>query len=364
MEAGITDSARSAMVRAAVARVGRDELKTALALTADPRFQAPTAIGNALNALRKHRDPAGVVTRSQYRAAVPYVAAALADACLARTIEVLGDHSDDPTREQLLDALDQVRASYPDTTIAVMLATVADDDMPASDLCFEILSDDPRFGLTGVSDAEAGAEQPRPAGTARPALSPEQREVRRQKKQRDAEERRKKLEAARKAGEQVRRDRKKERATSSGAGSGGSGGSGGFGSSGGSAAPTVAPRVNRRATLTPLQEQEFDRLDPLAGAVIFAWVPFDPSVPDPSEVEGKSRRCVVVAGSPTHLLVRPGYSDGGTKSRDWKSVPLGHWRRAGFDRPTWIDGETLRIPRPPDQQPVGRLTPEDWNALW
>ena len=72
----------------------------------------------------------------------------------------------------------------------------------------------------------------------------------------------------------------------------------------------------------------------------------------------------MVAGSPTHLLVRPGYSEGGTKSRDWKSVPLSHWRRAGFDRPTWIDGETLRVPRPQEQQPVGRLTPEDWNALW
>ena len=35
------------------------------------------------------------------------------------------------------------------------------------------------------------------------------------------------------------------------------------------------------------------------------------------------------------------------KSRDWKSVPLRHWKRAGFDQPTWIDSETLRVPRPP-----------------
>ena len=64
---------------------------------------------NAVNALRKHRDPAAVVTKPQYRAALPYLAAAIADACLARTIEVLGEHSAEPTMEQLLDALDQVR---------------------------------------------------------------------------------------------------------------------------------------------------------------------------------------------------------------------------------------------------------------
>jgi hypothetical protein len=354
MEAGNTDSARSAMVRAAVARVGRDELKAALALTADPRFLAPKAVANALNALRKHRDPAEVVTRSQYRAAVPYVAAAVADDCLARTIELLGDHSDDPSREQLLEALDQVRASFSDTTIAVMLATVADDDMPASALCFEILSGDPRFGLTEVSGAPVSDEPSRPTAAARPAVSPEQREARRQKKQRDAEERRRRMEATRKAGEQVRRERKKERTASPDGGP----------ATAGSPASGVAPRVNRRAILTPLQEEEFDRLDPLAGAVVFAWVPFDPAAPDGSGLDGKSRRCVVVAGSSSHLLVRPGYSEGGTKSRDWKAVPLRHWRRAGFDRPTWIDVETLRIPRDPEQRPVGRLAPEDWNALW
>jgi len=352
MEAGITDSARIAMVRAAVAKVDRNELKTALDLTADPRFQAPKAVANALNALRKHRDPAGVVTRPQYRAALPFVAAAIADACLTRTIEVLGDHSEDPTKEQLLDALDQVRGSFDDSTIAVMLASVADDDMPASDLCFEIVAGDPRFGLTGASDpAPAVPEQPR-TPAAREGVSPEQREARRLKKQRDAEERRKKMEAARKAGEQVRRERKKERTTPV------------------APAPketpvtSAVPRVTRRAALTPLQEEEFDRLDPLVGGVVFAWVPFDPGVPGPSGFEGKSRRCVVVAGSPTHLLVRPGYSEGGSKSRDWKSVPIRHWKRAGFDRPTWIDVETLRVPREAGQGPVGRLAPEDWNSLW
>ena len=44
MEAAITDRDRAAMVRAAVARVGREEMKAALARTNDPSFQAPKAV--------------------------------------------------------------------------------------------------------------------------------------------------------------------------------------------------------------------------------------------------------------------------------------------------------------------------------
>ncbi len=364
MEVGITDSARSAVVEAAVAQVGNEELKAALALTADPRFEAPTAVANALRALRKHRDPTAVVGRPQYRAALPDLAAAIADACLARTIEVLGDHSDDPTREQLLDALDQVRESFSEVTMAVMLASVADGGMPASDLCYDIVTVDGRFGLAEQPGAAVVDDPPpRPTTTTRSGVSPEQRQARRAKKQKDADERRRKLEAAAKAAEQVRRERKKERSTTLAA-------AGGTGSGVATDPPaSVAPRLNRRAALTPLQEEEFDRFDPWAGAVVFVWVPFGAAVPSPSDpsqpdLDGKSRRSVVVAGSATHLLVRPGYSEGGAKRRDWKSVPLRQWKRAGFDRPTWIDSESIRVPRHPEQSPVGWLAPEDWNALW
>jgi len=75
------------------------------------------------------------------------------------------------------------------------------------------------------------------------------------------------------------------------------------------------------------------------------------------------RPCVVIAGSATHLLVRPGYSAGGVASRDWKSVPVRHWRQAGFDQPTWIDVVSVRVPRT-ESGPTGWLEPDDWNALW
>jgi len=359
MEREITDRDRVAMVRSAVARLGREDLKAALARTSDASFAAPNAVTNALNALRKHRDPAGVVNRPQYRAALPYLAAVAADACLAQTVEALGEHSDDPTRDQLLNALEEVRGAFPDVIVGVMLASVADADMPASDLCFEVAATDERFGLTdwaeGGGGSEGGGTAPGPRRDR--VTTPEQREARRLKKQRDAEERRRKLDAARRAGEQVRRARKQERSSA-----------GQVAAAGGRSDPSgptgTAARLNRRASLTPLQEDEFDRDDPWAGGVVFAWVPFDSIDPDRPELDGKSRRCVVVAGSPTHLLVRAGYSEGGMKSRDWKSVPLRHWKRAGFDQPTWVDSEPLRVTRPTEGGPVGWLSSEDWNALW
>jgi len=356
MDGGITDSARTTMLRAAVARVGRAELTAALELTAGPAFTMPTAVGNAVKALRKHRDPTGAVGTTPYRAALPYIAAAIADPCLSRTIELLGEHADDPTRDQLLSALDELGDEFPVTTVAVMLASVADADMPASDLCFGILDREARFGLTDWADAGRPAA-PDPGPRLDTGPTPEQRQERRLKKQRDAEERRKKQEAARRAGEQVRRARKSERSTSGG------------GPARPSTAPTAsgpgsAPSIVRRAHLTPLQEEEYDRGDPWATGVVFAWVPFDVVDPDRPEADGKVRPCVVVAGSPTHLLVRPGYSDGGVKSRDWKSVPMRHWRQSGFAQPTWIDVEVLAVARGPVGAPLGWLSPDDWNALW
>ena len=373
MQGTITDDDRSIMLRAAVSRVGREEMKAALASIPDPGSAVPKGVRNALGALRRHRDPVDAVARAPYRTALPYVAAAISDACLSRSIEELGDASDDPTREQLLTALDRVRDSYADLIIAVMLASVAGQEMPASDLCFEILATDPRYGLTDRSGSvDAGVAHRPVARTGLPVTS-EQREARRLKKHQDAEERRKKMDAGKRAGEQLRRTRKQGRSRRPpGPDPGG----------GGAPPPAVrsAPRLTRRAALTPVQQDEFDRDDPWVTGVLFAWVPFgaagpdnvadpdhpDPDHPDPDhpELDGKERPCVVVAGSPTHLLVRPGYSDGGSKSRDWTSVPLRHWKRAGFDRPTWIATGSIRVRRDQGRAPVGWLTLEDWNALW
>jgi hypothetical protein len=368
----IHDATRTALLRAALARVDRAELTAALAGTM-PQPRAPLAARNAFNALRRRRDPDAVLNRPQYRPALALVGAAVSEECLAACIEQLGDHADDPTKEQLTDALDAIGADFSPSTMAVMLASVADSEMPASDLCLEILSNDDRFGLTEAAGADAGeapegepvAEgasdtpsadgepEPERAGAGTPDADV-RREERRLRRRRDAEARRKRTDAAQRSVEQVRRARRRrpeppsEKARSTAVAA---------------VLASEAPRLRRRAVLTPAQEREFDRDDPWSGAVVFAWIPFDDGE-EGSDIDGKSRRCIVVAGTSKHLLVRPGYSEGGVKSRDWKAVELRGWRRAGFDQPTWIDFAAVRVERDPEVTPVGWLSAEDWNALW
>jgi hypothetical protein len=356
MEGPITDSAREAMLLAALDRVDARSLKEALQMVADSSVPIAKPIANALAALRKHRDPSSVLGRPQYRSALPYAAAAYAEPCLAGVIEALGDHADDPTREELLEAIDAVSADHDDLTITVMLASVADGQMPASDLCFAMVDSDERFGLPGWQEFERSESEP---AVARPAAASgatdEQREARRAKKQREAEERRRKAGVAAKASEQVRQARKKERVAASERPSVSPGAS--------VSAPVLPTMGRRRAVLTPLEEEEFDRDDPWSAGVVLAWVPFDAKDADHPDVNGKVRPCVVLAGSLTHLLVRPGYSAGGVKSRDWKSLPVRHWRQSGFDEPTWIDVDAIRVTRP-EVGPTGSLEPDDWNSLW
>ena len=214
MEAGITDSARSAMVRAAVARVGRDELKAALDLTADPRFQAPKAVANAAQRPAQAPRPG----RRGHQAPVPGRPAL----CGRRHGRRLSGPDHRGARRPLGRSDQGAVArrarpgpgSFADTTIAVMLATRGRRRHARLRSLLRDRVRRPAFRAhRGVRGRPGRRRTPGRRATARPAVSPEQREARRQKKQRDAEERRKKMEAARKAGEQVRRERKKERTT-------------------------------------------------------------------------------------------------------------------------------------------------------
>jgi hypothetical protein len=340
------DRAREAMVRATLARVGRAELAAALPQATDARYHPTKAVVNAVSALRRQKDPAAALGRPLYRPALPYVAAALADPCLAAVVEHLGERADDPTREELLEALDALRADHPDEVIAVMLASVADGEMPSSDLCFDLVCTDDRFTPPDWRSFERPDEDVVPTGTsAAPTPAGPSDEQR----------------AARKARRQARRaDRPTGRATTPAAAPR-------------AAAPTadrLAPggRIRRRAALTPAQELSFDRDDPWVGGVVVAWVPFGganrPDGDDELEAGGKTRPCVVVAGSPTRLLVRAGYSEGGVVTQSWKTVELSHWRRAGLDKPTFVDADILDLPREGVEPPIGTLTSDDWNALW
>jgi hypothetical protein len=204
MDTEISDGDRETLVRYALTRLGRDELKSALGRASGATPSAPKAAVNAINALGKHRDPAEVMLRPQYRMALPFVAAVVADDCLSRTIEALGDHSGQPTREQLLEALAEIDDEFPKPVIGVMLASVADGDMEASDLCFEVATTDERFGLTGweavVRESAPSGPADRPDRQHRPAPTPEERAAHRLQRREEAEERKKRQAEARRAG--------------------------------------------------------------------------------------------------------------------------------------------------------------------
>lgn len=150
METEHTMQDRESLLRRAVTGAEPGELRTALELATRSGFQPNKAVHNALLALQRHHDPCPYLSKTQYRPAIPYLAVALSNECLNRTVEVLGDNSDDPTEEQLSEALDAVRSEFSDTVIAAMLATVAYDDLPSSDLCARLLATDERYGLADL----------------------------------------------------------------------------------------------------------------------------------------------------------------------------------------------------------------------
>lgn len=389
MSPTITARDRAVLLAAALTRVDDAALRAGMDALST-RTDIPRAVVNAMAALRRRGPVASAVGRPQYRAVLPYLATAVSEDCLAQTIEALGDHADDPSKEQLLEALGSVGESHSDATIAVMLASVAVSDMAASDLCFEVVTGDDRFGLADLALASAedgGATSVAAEDAVRPetdentsassGISAEQRAARRERRREAAEQRRRRQEATQRAEERVRSRRKQSRAAASPA----------LDRSSPSPSPSeterAVPSLVRRPTLTPSELKEFDAGDPLVGALVFVWVPFTvddeernsgdgldgqgPAGSDGGPNEGgngKRRPCVVIAVAPDQLLVKPCYSEGGRKGRDWTSVPVREWRRAGLDQPTWIGAETIRLTRPTTLQSLGRLTVADWNALW
>jgi hypothetical protein len=166
------DHDHDAVLRDALARVPVPELKAALDQAIRPEYQPPKAVRNACLALRRHHDPVPYLGRPQYRPVIPYLAAVLSDTCLNRTIEVLGDHSEDPTRHQLVDALATVHDEFSDPVVAVMLAAVASDELPSSELCADLLATDPRYGLGAGTPETSAAEVSGDTGDAGPDAVP------------------------------------------------------------------------------------------------------------------------------------------------------------------------------------------------
>lgn len=310
-----------------------------------------TAASTPFPALGRLPDPRTALRRVKDLALLSVVADACAQDCLEATLDLLGDDADDPTVEQLRAVLPEIIERFPLPIVRVLLSSIAISDAVAADKCDEILESDLPALEESAADDDTAASAPSSTSAATTEANEAQREARRARRRAQQEEKRKQQEARDRA-QQALRDAKRAK------------------SSGPVAAPAVGPApvvvdVHRRPSqLTPEQAADFDADDALVGAVLIALVPFDDDGPAQPGPQHKRRPAIVIGASPSQLLVRPCYSEGGMQSRRWQSHPLRDWVAAGLDRATFVEDEARAIPRVDAGDPLGRVSTEDWNALW
>ncbi len=360
------------------------------------RVRTPVLRAGSPNVLRRLHDPLLLDT----------VASAVSSDCIDTIRERLGDEADDPSAEAVLETVDALTdTEYPLPMVRVTLAMVAAGGAEASEVCNDLLDTDERFATPDEAALESAPTLAvAPAPTARVADA-DKKAARKARKAEEAE--RKRLQAEKKAAAEAKRKAEQKAAT---LGSGRVGDEedeedvvsavvstapyGTAAATAPSAAPAAAPAApaapstpsapvaappsarpvgvgaasrvpvaRRRAALTGDDARDFDIDDAYVGSIVIAEIWFDNE--DSGGMEAKRRPCVIVGVNDRQFLVRPGYSEGGRRARDWQSHEVGDWREAGLDGLTYIEAETRRIDKAQaDLPPIGKLTILDWNALW
>ena len=361
------------------------------------RVRPPVLRAGSPNVLRRLHDPLLLDT----------VASAVSSDCIDTIRERLGDEADDPSAEAVLETVNALTdTEYPLPMVRLTLAMVAAGGAEASEVCNDLLDTDERFATPDEAELESTPTLAvAPAPTARVADA-DKKAARKARKAEEAE--RKRLQAEQKAAADAKR-RAEQKAATLGAGRGAEEedeeeavvsavvSTAPFGTAGAAApaatpaAPAAAPAApttpstpiaappsarplgggpasrtpvaRRRAALTGDDARDFDIDDAYVGSIVIAEIWFDDE--DTGGMAAKRRPCVIVGVSDRQFLVRPGYSEGGRRARDWQSHEVGDWREAGLDGLTYIEAETRRIDKAQaDLPPIGKLTILDWNALW
>ena len=334
------------------------------------------------------------------------VASAVTDDCLEAIRERLGDEADDPAPESVRRVVDEVTdTEFPVAMVRLTLSVVAAGHAEASDTCNELLDTDERFATPDEADLEA------PPATVVATAAPTARKADAEKKaarqaRRAAEAERKRQQAEAKAAADAARKAARKAATTAGNGADEDdvveeeqaalpspaelAASLTIEAPAPPPAPKTTPKVplkaskptsarssgpvpqpkapsapvsRRPAGLLGDDARDFNDDDPLVGSIVIAEIWFDSD--EYQGLEAKRRPCVIVGVNDKQFLVRPGYSEGGRKARDWQSYEIGDWREAGLDKLTYIEVDTRRIDKAQAElPPLGKLTVLDWNALW
>jgi hypothetical protein len=336
----VTDATSNStvVVRAALLKIDSAhvlDVVDSLDLRANAKVSA--VVGVPLRQLQQRRDVEAFVT-SAPMAAARALLEVIAMAPLEKVIELLGDHAEHPTYEQLSTAIDEfLEAGGSSDDALSVLAYAIGDAFPAAAQCRQLISEREDFALPEIPEVHAATVLAAPR-----EVSPEIREQRKQR--REEEKRRKKTAPPPRAPRSAKpKNSTPPRPNSSVV----------------PMAPT-APESRRRALLTPLEESRFDAEHPLAGSIVVMEVPFDALDPIQPDVTSKERPVLVVAASSDDLLVRALYS----QASPTRSI-FAPWRRVGLDHVSYIDDARLALALGSEPlRPLGQLTIAEWNALF
>lgn len=328
----------SAVVRAVLLKINPAQVLSvvdSLDLRANAKVSA--VVGVPLRQLQQRRDVEAFVTSAPL-AAVRALLEVIAMAPLEKVIELLGDHAEHPTFEQLATAIDQFLGAGGSVDDALsVLAHAIGEDFPAAGQCRQLISERAEFALPEIPEGHAATVLAAPR-----EVSPEIRAQR--KKRRDEEKRRKKVATSPRAPRSAKPKNSAPPRPSATI----------------SAASPHTPEPRRRALLTPLEEARFDADHPLAGSIVVLDVPFDALDPLQPDLTSKERPALVVAASRDELLVRALYSH----PSPTRSI-FAPWRRVGLDHVSYIDDARLVVALGSEPlRPLGPLTTAEWNALF
>jgi hypothetical protein len=295
-------------------------------------------VGVPLRGLQQKRDVTTFATGAPI-VAVRAMLELLALDPLEKIIEALGEHAENPTFEQLSEAIDAVQDHGVSTDeVVAVLAFAVGEKFPAANQCRRLLEERTELELPALPEVVAA-----PTLLAPKKADDELREQRR--KRREEEKLKKKAQLASRSlrPSKSTKTQKAPRTTQAA-----------------SPALEVPEILRRRFIFTPSELETFDPNHPLVGSVVLAEVPFDAVDPLIPEQRSKVRPVVVVAASDGAILALGIYSNQSPSRGLFKA-----WRRLGLAHVSYVSSERVALVTPTQSlERIGRLSDEEWNSLF
>jgi hypothetical protein len=295
-------------------------------------------VGVPLRGLQQKRDVTSFANGAPV-AAVRAMLELLALDPLEKIIETLGDHAENPTFEQLSEAIDVVQQHGVSTDeVVAVLAFAVGEKFPAANQCRRLLDEREEFELPALPEGVGSTTLLAPK-----KADEELREQRRKRREEEKLKKKAQLTTRPLRPTKVSKTTKVPRTTHA------------IGPT-----PEVPEILRRRFIFTPSELDAFDPNHPLVGSVVLAEVPFDAIDPSIPEQRSKVRPVLVVAASDTAILALGIYSNQSPSRGLFKP-----WRRLGLAHVSYISSDRVALAVTTSSlERIGRLSDEEWNSLF